>query len=174
MDRHFVRSVLQYGMGQIRSYWRARKALDGIRKNAFECPVGASEQNPEKPAKTSEHPNTLKTRKCRLFAWFHTILRPTSEQKRQKRARTRAECITIPMTGPQIMPLTLWGAGGFRHPLPPKARPNRLQTRQGEKTARWCTWAYIEGESSMPNAVSSDLARFERPCMKEVSDVKRI
>ncbi len=44
---------------------------------------------------------------------------------------------------------------------PPKARPNRLKTRQGEKTARWCTWAYIEGESLMPNAVSSDLVRFE-------------
>ncbi len=44
---------------------------------------------------------------------------------------------------------------------PPKARPNRLQTRQGEKTARWCTWAYIEGESSMPNDVSSNLARFK-------------
>ncbi len=56
--------------------------------------------------------------------------------------------------------MTSWGAGGLRNVLPPKARPNRLQTRQGEKTARWCTVTYIEGESSQPNAVSSDLARF--------------
>ncbi len=63
---------------------------------------------------------------------------------------------------PQIMPLTLWGAGGGLCPCPPKARPNRLQTRQGEKTARWCTWAYIEGESLKPNAVSNDLERFEK------------
>ena len=61
-------------------------------------------------------------------------------------------------------PLTLWGAGGDLLPCPPKARPNRLQTRQGEKTARWCTETYIEGESLMPNAVSSDLARFEESC----------
>ncbi len=61
---------------------------------------------------------------------------------------------------PLIMPLTLWGAGGDLFSCPPKARPNRLQTRQGKKTARWCTVTYIEGESSMPNDVSSDLERF--------------
>ena len=48
---------------------------------------------------------------------------------------------------------------------PPKARPNRLQSRQGEKTARWCTETYIEGESLKPNAVSSDLARFVTECL---------
>ncbi len=65
----------------------------------------------------------------------------------------------------QRKPLTSWGAGGgadWPPSFPPKARPNRLQTRQGEKTARWCTVTYIEGESSKPNAVSSDLERFEK------------
>ncbi len=100
-----------------------------------------------------------------IFAGLAPVLTPTSERKTQKRARTRAKCITIRMTGSQIMPLTLGGAGGGADwppsffPTPESAR-NRLQTRQGEKTARWCTWAYIEGESLKPNAVSSDLARF--------------
>ena len=55
----------------------------------------------------------------------------------------------------------LVGRGGLRYPLPPKARPNRLQTRQGKKTARWCTVTYIEGESLKPNDVSNDLERFK-------------
>ena len=57
--------------------------------------------------------------------------------------------ITKPLTARTIMHQKL------------KACPNRLQTRQGEKTARWCTVTYIEGESLMPNAVSNDLERFE-------------
>ncbi len=69
------------------------------------------------------------------------------------------------MGGVLIMPLTSWGAGGGAMGtffFPPKARPNRLQTRQGKKTARWCIVTYIEGESLKPNAVSSDLERFEK------------
>ena len=97
----------------------------------------------------------------RLIRELAPIYRPTSEQNRQKRARARTECVTIPKRAHPNMPLTLWGAGGVRHPLPPKARPNRLQTRQGEKTARWCTEMYIEGASLQPNAVSSDLERFQ-------------
>ncbi len=100
-----------------------------------------------------------------LFKMLAPVLRPASEQNRQKRARTRAECVTIPKREHPNMPLTLWGAGGgadWPPSLPPKARPNRLQTRQGEKTARWCTWTYIEGESLKPNDVSNDLERFEK------------
>ncbi len=108
--------------------------------------------------RTSEHETRKQFNDSNMLASF---LRPTSEQNRQKRARMRAECVTIPKRGHPNMPLTTWGAGGLLRPCPPKARPNRLQTRQGEKTARWCTVTYIEGESSQPNDVSSDLERFQ-------------
>ncbi len=120
-----------------------------------------------KNIRTSEHGELGES----IFsAELSPVLRPTSEQNRQKRARTRAECITIPKRGHQNMPLTSWGAGGVLRPCPPKARPNRIQTRgrlalsSGEVPVapRWCTVTYIEGESSMPNDVSSDLERFDR------------
>ena len=90
-----------------------------------------------------------------------------SNIRTHKIKRARAGYICMRMTGPlimplthPIMPLTSWGAGGFLLQCPPKARPNCLQTRQGEKTARRRTETYFEGVSSQPNDVSSDLVRF--------------
>ncbi len=152
--------MIQYGMMHICLFLRVCKSLSGVSENAFEHPAGASEQTAGFGAKTSEHPNTNYKEKLNYPQSYAQYCAQHPNEKRQKRARTRAECITIPKRAHPNTPLTLWGAGGFRYPLPPKARPNCLQTRQGEKAARWCTVTYIEGESLMPNDVSSDLARF--------------
>ncbi len=64
--------------------------------------------------------------------------------------------------------------------VPPESAPKsssdkagRLALSSGEVPVapRWCTWAYIEGESSMPNAVSSDLVRFENDSAASAFDI---
>ncbi len=131
-------------------------------ERAAGCRAACSDNGPKNALfiRTSEQGSADKMNK---YAMLRPVLSQTSERNRQKRARTRAECVTIPKRGHQNMLLTLGGLGGSDVGLPtPGSAKNRLQTRKHLKIARKCTETYSGGLFSNGDDVSSDLARFQR------------
>ncbi len=123
--------MIQYGMMYICLFLRVCKSLSGGSENVFEHPAGASEQTAGFGGKTSEHPNTDKTKKIGKSPSYDLFCAQHPNKKGQKRARTRAECITIPKRAHPNTPLT---ARTIRH-VKLKAREISVRLGTARKTS---------------------------------------